>query len=166
MPRILASLLFTLALVIGIAADAVAQQAIFLVRHAEKVDDSDDSPISAVGIARAGRLADMLGDAGVTAIYGSERQRTIQTAQPLADRLGLAIGAIPRAETDRLAETLRTTHAGDVVLVVGHSDTLPGILRALGHPEDVTIGGSDYDNVFLLIPRPSGPPTLIRLRME
>jgi broad specificity phosphatase PhoE len=154
------------ALLTGLASDAVAQRAIFLVRHAEKVDDSDDSPISAVGVERAARLVAMLGDAGVTAIYGSERQRTIQTAQPLADRLGLEIGAIPRAETARLVETLRTSRADDVVLVVGHSDTLPGILRALGHPEDVTIGGSDYDNVFLVIPRDGAPPTLLRLKME
>ena len=149
-----------------LATDAVAQEAIFIVRHAEKLDDSDDPPLSAEGYARAARLVGMLADVGIYAIYGTERQRTIQTAQPLADRLGLEIGAIPRAGTARLVETLRTSHTDDVVLVVGHSDTVPTILQALGVQEPMTIGDAEYDNVFLVIPRGNGSPTLLRLRME
>jgi broad specificity phosphatase PhoE len=148
------------------AAPVGAQQAVFVVRHAEKVDNSDDSSLSAVGFERAERLAGFLADAGIDAIYGSERQRTIQTAQALANRLGLEIGAIPRAGTDDLVARLRTVHADEVVLIVGHSDTVPDILAALGHAGDITIGGADYDNVFLLIPRAGSAPTLLRLLVD
>ena len=151
---------------VGMAAsELLAQEAIFVVRHAEKVDDSDDPPLSAAGVQRAERLARFLAEVGVDAIYGTERQRTIQTARPLADRLGIRIAVIPRAGTDDLVSQLRTRHADDVVLVVGHSDTLPGILAVLGHPDDVTIGSAEYDNVFLVIPRAESAPTLLRLRV-
>lgn len=154
--------------VLGLAvpgAPATAQEAIFIVRHAEKLDNSDDPPLSAKGFLRAARLAALLEDAGVDAIYGTERRRTIQTVQPLADRLGLEIGVVPRAGTNELVDQLRTRHASDVVVVAGHSDTIPGILAALGVREPITIGDAEYDNVFVVIPRAGSPPSLVRLRM-
>ncbi len=164
--RLIIITLIAFATLTCLAADAVAQQAIFIVRHAEKLDNSDDPPLSVEGYQRAARLVGMLSDVGIAAIFGTERQRTIQTAQPLADRLGLEVSAIPRAGTDRLVETLHSRHADDVVFVVGHSDTLPTILKALGVQEPITIGAAEYDNVFVVIPRDDGPPTLLRLRME
>jgi len=154
-----------LVLLLAATSPAAGQEAVIVVRHAEKLDDSDDPPLSGDGYRRAARLAGLLDDAGIDAIYGTERQRTIQTAQPLADRLGLEIGVVPRAGTDDLERRLRTQHADDVVLVVGHSDTVPGILSALGVRESVTIADADYDNVFVVIPRGPAAPTLLRLKV-
>jgi broad specificity phosphatase PhoE len=84
-------LLTVVALLAVLASRAEAQQTIFLVRHAEKADTSDDPLLSPAGEARAKDLARLLGDAGVTAIYTSPFRRTVKTAEPLASKLGLEI---------------------------------------------------------------------------
>ena len=67
---------------------AAAQQAVIVVRHAEKADQTPDSALSAKGQARARALADLLRGAGVTHVITSEFLRTRQTAAPLATALG------------------------------------------------------------------------------
>lgn len=150
---------------------------IYLVRHAEKVDESPQALLSAIGHARAQRLADTLSRAGVQRIVVSEFRRTQQTAQPLADRLGIKPAVLPANDHAALQALLWS--ASDPVgsiLVVGHSDTLPRILRDLGAPSE-PIAGGDYGNLFVVVLPPRGseaatqarqqqapPPTLIRLR--
>jgi hypothetical protein len=51
-----------------------------------------------------------------------------------------------------------------VVLVVGHSDTVPAILRLMGHPDPVTIAHAEHDNLFVVVPHAAGPPSVVRLR--
>jgi len=51
-------------------------------------------------------------------------------------------------------------HAEDTVFVVGHSNTVPAIIKALGGP-DVTIGDNEYDNLFIWVP---ATKTLTRIR--
>ena len=67
------------------ASDAVlAQRAVLVVRHAEKISDTDER-LSDDGLSRAARLAALLKDADVSAIYSTDTPRTRGTAQPLAD---------------------------------------------------------------------------------
>ena len=65
---------------------ADAQQAIFLVRHAEDVRSKDvvDRPLTESGQRRATLLAEVLKDAGIDAIFTSSLQRAVKTAEPLA----------------------------------------------------------------------------------
>lgn len=68
-----------------------------IIRHAEKEKGDffnprlrhQDEPISAHGQQQSELLAAYLGSQPVTAVYVSAYQRTRQTIQPLADRLGL-----------------------------------------------------------------------------
>ena len=85
------ALLLRLALSIGLLAashPAHAQNAVLVVRHAEKVSDTDER-LNDAGRARAWSLAKMLKDAGVGAIYATDTERARDTAKPLADALGL-----------------------------------------------------------------------------
>ena len=50
------------------------------------------------------------------------------------------------------------------MLLVGHTDTLPGLLGALGHPADIKIEAPDYGNLFVVVPRPEDAPAFMRLR--
>ena len=145
------------------ATDARAQTAIFLVRHAEKVDESRDAALSAAGLQRAETLAKELGAAGVTAIYTTQYQRTIKTAEPLARRLKLTMTSAdtPPAE---LIRSIRKQHRMGTVLIVGHSNTIPELLTALGYPTPVQIGSDEYDNLFVVVPKASGAPTVLRLK--
>ncbi len=136
-----------------------AQEAIFLVRHAERLDNSTDSPLSEAGRTRAAHLAALLREAGIKAIYVTEFQRTAQTAQPLADLLRLPLSKIPAADPAALVARLRASDPHTRALVVSHSDRLPVLLRHLGYTAEVTIGRDDYDDLFVVVPsdKPGGP---------
>lgn len=151
-------------LAVAAPSPASAQKAVFVVRHAEKVDESEDPLLSVKGKARAQVLARHLKGAGIKAIYVTEYKRTGLTAAPLAAALGLKPIVIPADDTATLVERIRKDHPADVVLMVGHSNTLPDILKRLGHPETVEIAANEYDNLFVVVPRPSNPPAVLRLK--
>ena len=157
------ALLIALGVLVAAAADARAQDAVILVRHAERLDQSSDSPLSAAGEQRAERLARMLESAGVSAIYTTHYQRTVKTAEPLAKRLGLTITSDdpPPAE---LLRRIHESHPRGVVLIVGHSNTVPGLLEALGYQTKIEIADGEYDNLFIVTPRQGGPPAVVRLK--
>ncbi len=159
-----ALVLLVLAAVLAVARPAPAQDAVFLVRHAERVDNSSDSPLSPAGERRAARLADLLKDAGVTAIYTTDLRRTIQTAAPLAKASSVEAVALAAGDRDALLAKIRSAGPRDRILVVGHSNTVPDLLHALGVDQSISIGDSEYDNLFVLVPRPGAPPHLLRLR--
>ena len=103
-----------------------------LVRHAEKdLRVADDPPLTADGIARAERLAGSLHDTPLDAIYSSPYRRTRQTAAPIAAAKGIALVDYDPADATAFAARLRADHPRGTVLVVGHSNTLPPLARAL-----------------------------------
>ena len=98
-----------------------------------------DPPLSAAGEARAAKLAAMLGDAGIKAVYVTEFRRTRDTAGPLAGRLGLTPRQISSRATDALIASLRSEHANDIVLIVAHSNTVPAVIKESGWGSDPDI---------------------------
>ena len=156
--------LVTLVLLITVSSVAYAQRAVFLVRHADRLDDSKDTPLSKAGEARAQLLARLLKDAGVTAIYITQFQRTIKTAEPLATALKIKPVSIPAADFEGLLHHIRAENRDGIVLIVGHDTSVPALLKLFGHPEDIKIAPTEYDNLFMLVPKESGPPTVLRLR--
>jgi len=163
---------FSLALAVSLAVPVVAsaQQTVIFVRHAERADAGAttgamsaapaDPLLSAAGQARAQKLATMLRDAGIKAIYVTEFHRTQDTAKPLASVLRLDVKTVAAKDTAVLVEAIKSTHAKDVVLVIGHSNTVPDAIKALGGPA-VTIRDDEYDAIFVLNPA-TGSLTLIR----
>jgi broad specificity phosphatase PhoE len=141
-----------------------AQEAIFVVRHAERADASADSELSPAGEARAARLAAMLKDAGVTRIYTTELKRSIQTVAPLAAALHLTPTVLEADDHKALLAKVRAASPRDRLLIVGHSNTLPKVLAALGVKPAITIADTEYDNLFVVIPRAGAAPRLLRLR--
>jgi broad specificity phosphatase PhoE len=153
-------------LTLGTAGGALAQTTtVVLVRHAEKVDDSADPLLSDAGSARARALADALADAGVTAILTTQFQRTRMTAAPLGERVGVTPVAVAAAGGSHAADVAARVreHSGGIVVVVGHSNTVPAIIRALGGPDVGQIPDSSYDSMFVLTLTDSGV-RLIRSR--
>jgi broad specificity phosphatase PhoE len=149
-----------LALTLTWPATADAQKLVLLVRHAERADGGappagmtarPDPELSTEGKRRADRLAEMLRDAGVTRIVVTEFRRTKETAQPLARRQGLAVTVVPSADSASAAPRVISSGPDDIVLVVGHSNTLPAILAGLGGPA-ITIDDADYGNLFVYVP--------------
>jgi broad specificity phosphatase PhoE len=134
---------------------------VLLVRHAERASAAANSDLAAdpggagIGVGRADTLGVLARDARVQAVYTTDFCRTAQTGQPAAVTLGLTmqimasgsasagLGACNPAITVATAPAAAGTsagiaahiaahHAGQVVLVVGHSNTVPEIAAALG----------------------------------
>ncbi len=164
-------LLFSTAVVVvslTIPVVAQAQQLVLLVRHAERADgggaagamlSSADPGLSDAGRARAQRLAALLRDTGLTGIISTDLRRTQETAAPLAARLKLSVTAIPGSDTSGLVSRLKTNHADGIVLVVGHSNTIPAIVQQLGGPA-IRIAENEYDKLFVLVPATGALTTL------
>ncbi|HWF13462.1 MAG TPA: phosphoglycerate mutase family protein [Candidatus Acidoferrales bacterium] len=128
---------------------AQSVRTIFFVRHADKVSDDTDAPLSDAGNRRAKCLANMLAEAQIDQIFVSDLQRTQQTAAPLAEKLHQNTTVIPLSTPDRLVEAIRLGTASNV-LVVWHDMTLPKIMQALGAPAVAPIGHTEYDRFFIL----------------
>ena len=146
-----------------------------------------------VGVSRALDLGSIAVIANVAAVYVTQFCRTAQTGQPttLAYDLPLQVqrfdgssGGLDDCDpliTARvellpltvdssavLASRILTRHAGDVVLVVGHSNTVPEIVEALGAPSlcptffpprangTCRISSGEFDNLFV-VTVPFGP---------
>lgn len=129
---------------------------VLVVRHAERASDVETDPrLSEAGHARARALAEALADAGVDVVITSQYLRTRETALPLAERLGLGIvvDSVRSAEASsgELARRVLAEHAGRRVLIVGHSNTVPLIVRALGGAEVGPLTESAYGDLFIVI---------------
>jgi broad specificity phosphatase PhoE len=135
---------------------ALAQQTIFVVRHAERADAgtsgasmmATDPELSEAGRARAQALASALKDAKITAIYTTEYKRTRQTAEPLGKALGIEPTVVQARDQAALIEKLK---AGGNALVVAHSNTVGPIIQQLGVSEPVKLSDDDYDNLFIVV---------------
>jgi broad specificity phosphatase PhoE len=148
--KIVALLVAGLALGMPPYAAAAGKGVILLVRHAERVPApaTEDAPLTDAGKARAQRLAALLAKADIQSIFVTRFGRTQATAKPLADALRLT--PIEESDTGQLVAKLKA-HADETVLVVGHSDTVPDIIKALGGPS-VPIADDDFDDLFMLVP--------------
>lgn len=127
---------------------------VVVVRHAEKAAETKDPPLSAAGEMRAEELADMLADAGVKVIFVTEYQRTARTAAPLAARTHVEPRVVPAEDAGTLVKAVREIRDG-VVLIVGHSNTVPKVIAGLGGPS-VGISEDEFDNLFILNLGPNG----------
>jgi phosphohistidine phosphatase SixA len=141
-----------------IAAPLSAQPSlVILVRHAEKAAvPGDDPPLSELGQARATDLARALRAAPPTAIIVSARQRTALTAAEVVKATGvtpqvIALDGGGAAHVAAVAKAVQ--QAKGVVLVVGHSNTVPAIITALGGPVLPDICDATYSHFFVLTPR-------------
>jgi 2,3-bisphosphoglycerate-dependent phosphoglycerate mutase len=140
-------------------ASALAQSTVFVVRHAEKADGTKDPDLSEAGRARADALSKTLKDAKITAIYATEFKRTQQTGAPVAKALGLSVTTLPASDNAALATKLRGAKGSS--LVIGHGNTIPDLIKALGSSEQINIADNDYDNLFVVLL--DEKPRLIRL---
>ena len=162
--RVLALLVFAQAA----AAQQRAPTTVILVRHAEKAaEPAADPGLTAAGEARARALVAVARDAGVSAIVTTQFARTKATAQPIAAALHITtdvIDARGAQHPQEVARLITGRHAGEVVLVVGHSNTIPAIIAALGAPQPAAICDAEYDGLYVVTVPASGAARVIRGR--
>ncbi|QNV04574.1 phosphoglycerate mutase family protein [Shewanella algae] len=140
----------------SLAADT--NQTIFLVRHAEKAQGTDP------GLTAAGKaLAEALRDTQLQRLMSSEFRRTQETLAPIATAKQLRIEVFPakaglEAHINAIADAVKASQGN--VLIAGHSNTVPAIIKALGGPL-VSLNEQQYDQLFILTLGEQGPTGLV-----
>lgn len=162
------TLLFAALMLLATAslAEPARPTVVYIVRHAEKAAEPRRDPgLTPAGESRAAALAEALAEARLTAIVTSQLRRTRETAAPLANATGLTPVVIryrpgdSEAHGRAVADAIREQFPGGVVLVVGHSDTVPPIIRALGGPAmEPLCAATEYASLFKLL-LVAGAPT-------
>ncbi|MFC6636999.1 hypothetical protein GV827_20845 [Sulfitobacter sp. JBTF-M27] len=158
-------LLSTLFAAMVVSATAAAQEAVYVIRHAEKEISGEDPSITDEGKVRAAAWAEMLQHIELDVVFTSDAKRTQETGNIIANSLELPIHAIDRWDTAGLIDLLSFDHEQDTVLVVGHAETIPGILAGLGVFTNIEIIQSDFANLFIVLQPGADDPRLIRIRM-
>jgi broad specificity phosphatase PhoE len=160
------------AIAVGLAwfFESQATTTIIFVRHAEKAESPPDDPeLSEKGKRRVAELTRQLVDAdvvaGVDAIYSTPYKRTMETARPLAEALDLPINRYDPGDNEAVLEKILKEHKGKIILVVGHSDTIPALIADLGASKKVPpIDDMEYDNIYVISIPWFGKTKTIRLR--
>lgn len=144
------------------ATDTTETVVVFLVRHAERLDDSPNSPLNDVGRARVERLRALVADVDFTHVHSTNLTRTLDTARPIAGDDGVELALYSPGELERLAETIRATPGRH--LVSGHSNTTPRLAEALGGEPRGPIGEMEYDRLYIIVIQPGQPAVTTLLR--
>ncbi len=160
------------AIAIGLAwfFESQATTTIIFVRHAEKAaTPANDPSLSPAGRQRVAELTRQLVDAdvvaGIDAIYSTPYKRTQETVRPLADALNLPINNYDASDTEEVLTTILKKHKGKIILVVGHSNTVPVLIFNLGASKKVPpIDENEYDNIYIISIPWFGKTKTIRMR--
>ena len=160
------------AIAIGLAwfFESQATTTVIFVRHAEKALTPEGDPgLSPAGQRRVAELTRQLVDAdvvaGVDAVYSTPFRRTEETARPVAEALGLPLNSYDAADTEAIMERIVRDHKGKIILVVGHSNTVPALIGNMGASKKVPeINEAEYDNIYIVSIPWFGKTKTIRLR--
>ena len=150
--------------------ESQATTTVVFVRHAEKaLTPADDPGLNEAGQRRAAELARQLADvdvvAGIDAVYATSYRRSVETAKPIADALKLQVRSYDAADTEKFLDELVKEEKGKVILVVGHSDTVPAMIGNMGASKRVpAIAADEYDNIYIVSIPWFGKTKTLRLR--
>ena len=169
--RIQVIIIFT-AIAVGLAwfFESQATTTVIFVRHAEKaLQPADDPGLSPAGQRRVAELTRQLKDAdviaGIDAVYSTPYRRTEETARPIAELLELPVNSYDASDTEAIMEYIVREHKGKIILVVGHSNTLPALMANMGASKRVpAIAENEYDNIYIVSIPWFGKTKTIRLR--
>jgi len=140
-------LILSISLLVAAAADAAPL--IFVVRHAEKATaGSDDPDLSVAGQKRAHALARILKDSQITGVFVIEFKRTRETAAPTAKAARVVPTVVSANDTAALVAKLRASKGN--ALIVGHGNTIPNLMKALGIETPITIPDDDYTEILVV----------------
>ncbi|MBV6479275.1 MAG: hypothetical protein HGGPFJEG_02046 [Ignavibacteria bacterium] len=121
----------------------------YIVRHAEKLNNTDTSSLNAQGIQRAEDLKILLLNKGIDKIYASKYKRSQLTAKPLADELNKLMVIYSPDTTTQLADQLKR-YSGSDVLIIGHTDNIPQLIELLSGDSISPIAENDFDNIYII----------------
>ncbi len=122
----------------------------FVMRHAEAAGSQQDPPLSGVGRERAIRVGRMLRSVRPQRVLHSTTNRARETAAEISRIVGVGAGSYDFADPEPVVR--RMIEAGGVWVMIGHSNTVPDLVRRLGgDPGTDMIPDSVYDRIFMVV---------------
>ena len=122
---------------------------IFLIRHAEKQDDTKNTDLSAAGFERAENWKKYFENTQIDAFYSSGFQRARHTCQPIAFSRDKNVTIYKNHLMD-LKEII-AQNQGKTVLIVGHSNRIPTFINSLlGQEKYPEILESEFGNLYII----------------
>lgn len=136
---------------------------IIFVRHAERAEDGTrNPPISKEGKERAVNLYHSLSEYNIKAIYSTAYKRTMMTAGPTADSLGIEVQEYGFDDVTGFLTKVISENSGFSVLIVGHSNTTPSLTNmVLGEKKFEQIEESEYGDMFIVTTIEFGKGTVV-----
>ena len=124
---------------------------VYLIRHAEKqiIKGEKNPELTKRGFSRAEALADSLAPLIEGIVYSSELTRSQQTVIPLAKKWNVDL-KIHRAGDPSGQVAKAVSHCGKSVIIAGHSNTVPGLIKLFGIKDEVTIEDSQYGDLYMI----------------
>lgn len=122
----------------------------FIVRHAERPGRAD--ALSEAGKKRAVALRDFMVKQRVKAVYSTQTKRTMGTAEPTAKAIGVKVQAykpLPTPPKEWFA-AMAKKHAGQSVLIVGHSNTVVPFTNGFGANMKYKFTEDEYHLLFIV----------------
>ena len=156
--------------------DGFKPTTVILVRHAERMDaPREDPPLTTEGVARSQKLASLLASANIKAIYTSQFLRTKLTAEPLSKQTGVAVTPLtlqvkqsnPREVSEQSIRQIVDKimeRPGETALVVGHSNSVPDVIRMLGGDTVPTVDEKWFDDLFIVTVYAKGKARVLQLK--
>jgi 2,3-bisphosphoglycerate-dependent phosphoglycerate mutase len=154
--------------------ESQATTTVLFVRHAD-VDRpealTEDPPLNATGRARADLLARFLETVdvvqGVDAVYAASTKRTQQTAEPVAERLGLKVETADPTDVAGFMERVLSEHKGQISLIVADADQIAPLIEELHGKKNIPrIGPDDYDELYIVTVPWGGGAKVKTLRLK
>lgn len=151
---LLAASLFTSAVALA------APTTVYVTRHGEK-GAGKDPELTAQGQARATMIAILLGKAGIGQVFSTATMRTQQTAKPTATQAGVDVQIYDPAKPQTVVDKIKASNVP--VLLVGHSNTVPELVKLLGGAPGTPIGDEEFDRLYQVTIAADGSVTTILL---
>ncbi len=153
------------AALIAISMPVAAQEIVYVIRPAEKEPSGADPALTPAGERRASTWAGFLELSGLDTVLTSEAKRSRQTGAIIAGLLQLETPAAPGMDGISLADMVQFDYEDSRLLIVGHTETIPGILKGLGVQEPVEVPAEEFDRLFILFNAGSDDGHPVSLRM-
>lgn len=127
---------------------------IVFIRHAEKQDDGTRDPnLTKQGLERAQKIKSILTDefGKIDAVYSTDFKRTQQTALPTAQHNKVIVNTYNHRIPNVFLKSLIKNHNGETILVVGHSNSTPGLVNIMiGNDRFENLDESVYDMIYIV----------------
>ena len=165
---VIAAVAMLLGVLWGLSAPSVST--FYVIRHAEAEGGVDDPPLSRLGEARAQRLVTLFAGAepgmALDGIIVTDLRRTQETARPLANRLGIPVVALPAGDVAATVKRARQDFAGGRVLIIGHSNTVPDLVKGLSGTRPRPIGEAEHGRLYIVTRPRFGPASVAELLID